>query len=151
MPTRQAKVRRVRKFRPKAQVSFNMSRIRSTGSKIEQLMETALLEQKLRPRKHFNVFGKPDFAFPRERVAVFCDSHFWHGYKWKEKKKELRRNKSFWISKITANIDRDRVVNRQLVGEGWQVIRFWEHQIIRAPRKCAETVLKATKIRKAKS
>src|SRR5258707_12794462 len=140
MPALRVKYRKERKVRSKAQISFNMSRVKSTGSKIEQLMEVALRRLKLTPKKHFEVFGKPDFAFPRARVAVFCDSHCWHGYKWEHKKKEIRRNKSFWISKITANIKKDRRVKRQLVRDGWLVLRFWEHQIIQSPQNCAETI-----------
>lgn len=45
-------------------------------------MNDALRRQNLKPKKHYDVSGKPDFAFPRDKVAVFCDSHFWHGYKW---------------------------------------------------------------------
>jgi len=125
-----------------------MSRVKSTGSKIEQLMEAALRNEKLRPKKHFDVFGKPDFAFPRAKVAVFCDSHFWHGYEWAIKQKEIRRNKSFWISKITDNIKRDRRVKRRLEREGWLVLRFWEHQILKSPQNCAGTIRQALKSKK---
>lgn len=76
-------------------------------------MESALRNEKLKPKKHLDVFGRPDFAFPPEKIAVLCDSHFWHGFKWKEKK-EIRRNKLFWISKISANIRRDKQDNEQL-------------------------------------
>jgi DNA mismatch endonuclease Vsr len=106
-------------------------------------MESALRAEKLKPKKHLDVFGRPDFAFLRERVAVFCDSHFWHGFKWKEKKKEIRRNKLFWIAKISANMRRDIQVNKKLRKDGWLVLRFWEHQILRSPAKCADAVQKA--------
>src|SRR5439155_10605691 len=97
---RKAPHRRLRRrLRTKAQISYNMSRVRSSGSKIERLMERAFLRAKLRPKKHPRMFGHPDFLFPRARVVVFCDSHFWHGYKWKEKHKELERNRDFWMRK----------------------------------------------------
>jgi DNA mismatch endonuclease Vsr len=145
MPTIRVKCRRVQKVRSKTQISFNMSRVRSTGSKIEQVMEAALREEKLKPKKYHDVIGKPDFAFPRDKVAVFCDSHFWHGYRWAAKQKEIRRNKSFWIPKIAANIKRDRRVNRQLKKEGWFVLRFWEHQILKSAQDCAAAVKRTLK------
>jgi DNA mismatch endonuclease Vsr len=129
-----------KRMRTKAQISFNMSRVRSTGSKIEQAMEAALLKMKLRPIKHPEMFGRPDFVFPRKRVAIFCDSHFWHGYNWKVRKQEIRRNRLFWVPKILSNIRRDRLVNRRLREEGWAVLRFWEHQILGTPERCAALV-----------
>lgn len=129
--------------RSKAQISFNMSRVRSTGSEIERVMEAALRRRKLRPLKHPKMLGRPDFAFPRSKVAVFCDSHFWHGYNWKTKQKELHRNRSFWVPKILGNMRRDRLVNRCLMKEGWTVLRFWEHQILRYPDSCVAEIRKA--------
>ena len=136
-------VRSPRRKRAKAQISFNMSRVRSKGSEIEQVMEAALRRAKLRPRKHRKMFGRPDFVFPRAMVAVYCDSHFWHGYKWKVKQKEIRRNRSFWVPKILSNMRRDRLVNRRLREGGWMVLRFWEHQILRFPDLCAACVKEA--------
>lgn len=129
-----------KRVRTKAQISFNMSRVRSTGSKIEQALEAALHTLKLRPIKHPKMFGRPDFVFPRKRVAIFCDSHFWHGYNWKVKQKEIRRNRLFWVPKILSNIRRDHLVNRRFRQEGWVVLRFWEHQILRKPKRCAAVV-----------
>lgn len=83
---------------------------------------------------------RPDFVFPRARVAVFCDSHFWHGYRWREKQKEIKRNRDFWLTKIQGNIKRDREVNRQLQQGGWIVIRFWEHQILRSVDRCVSKI-----------
>ena len=126
--------------RTRAQISFNMSRVRSKGSKIERVMETALHSLGLRPTKQPKIFGCPDFAFRRAKVAIFCDSHFWHGYRWKTREKEIKSNRPFWLSKITGNIRRDRFVTRQLRKHGWIVLRFWEHQIKRCPDRCAARV-----------
>lgn len=103
-------------------------------------METALREVGLKPTKHPKLFGRPDFIFRREKVAIFCDSHFWHGYKWKVRKGDIKRNRSFWLKKITGNIYRDRIVTRQLRRNGWTVLRFWEHRIKKSSNECAERV-----------
>jgi DNA mismatch endonuclease Vsr len=133
--------RKGRRPRTKAQISFNMSRVRSTGSKIERVLGQALKAANLNPQEHPPVFGRPDFAFAAERVAIFCDSHFWHGYKWKEKSKEIRRNRDFWLNKIESNMKRDRFVNRSLRASGWQVLRFWEHQILHSTSTCVRKVV----------
>jgi DNA mismatch endonuclease (patch repair protein) len=129
--------------RIRTQISFNMSRVRSAGSEIERALESAMRRAMLKPKKQAEIFGRPDFAFPHAKVAVFCGSHFWHGYKWTLKRKEIRRNRDFWLPKITANMRRDRSVNRRLRAEGWTVLRFWEHRILKSPDRCV------TKIRAA--
>ena len=129
--------------RTKAQISFNMSRVRNKGSEIERLMEGLLRKLGLKPTRHPKIFGHPDFAFPHAKVAIFCDSHFWHGYDWKTKKEEIKRNRAFWIRKIENNIRRDHLVTRRLKKDGWIVLRFWEHQIRREPGRCCERVEKA--------
>jgi DNA mismatch endonuclease Vsr len=103
-------------------------------------MRKALVEVNLRPSLNQGIFGRPDFVFRRARVAVFCDSHFWHGYRWKTRQKELRRNRSFWIAKIESNMRRDKIVTRSLRRQGWTVIRFWEHDILESPLQCARQI-----------
>jgi DNA mismatch endonuclease Vsr len=145
---RTALKRRVRGKRTKAQISFNMSRVRSTGSEIEKRMHLVLARANFRVKKHPKMFGSPDFVFPRMKIAIFCDSHFWHGYRWKTKQKEIRRNRAFWVSKILSNMRRDRVVTRRLRREGWIVLRFWEHQIMQSPEQCISRVKQGVDERK---
>jgi len=140
-----------RQKRTSAQISFNMSRVRSKGSQIERLLEAALRKQKLRPMKHAAMLGRPDFVFAQAKVAVFCDSHFWHGYKWKIKRKEIRRNRSFWLAKIAGNMRRDRLVTRRLRLDGWTVLRFWEHHILQNSSRCAERIKVAIQARKTET
>lgn len=130
----------LKRRRTKAQISFNMSRVRSTGSEIEKRMQMLLAQANLRVKKHPKIFGRPDFVFPHLKIAIFCDSHFWHGYRWRIKQKELRRNRAFWLSKILSNIRRDRLVNRHLQRRGWKVLRFWEHQIMKSAEECLATI-----------
>jgi DNA mismatch endonuclease (patch repair protein) len=118
-----------------------MSRVRSSGSHIEQVLRQALWRAGLRYRKQYPVFGRPDFVLVRHRIAIFCDSEFWHGYRWgKRRKQEHRRNQTYWFAKIERNRARDRIVNRELAKIGWRVIRFWERDIIREADFCATRV-----------
>ena len=122
-------------------VSYTMSRVRSSGSAIETALGRALWEAGFRYRKQYPVFGRPDFVLVKHRIAIFCDSEFWHGYRWGERRKaEHKTNHSYWFAKIERNRARDRAVNRILAKEGWTVIRFWERQVIRDPVFCARQV-----------
>jgi DNA mismatch endonuclease (patch repair protein) len=69
---------------------------------------------------------KPDFVFRRERLAIFVDGCFWHGCP--QHFRLPATNQKFWSDKIKRNIKRDRQVKRMLIGEGWNVLRIWEHE-----------------------
>jgi DNA (cytosine-5)-methyltransferase 1 len=136
---------RVPKRRPRKVVSFNMSRIRGRWTGLEEQLAEALDKAGLKYTRYFPIEGKPDFAFPKEKVAVFADSHFWHGYNWKTRKVEIRKNRKFWIAKIERNIKRDAQVNWALKKRGWAVVRFWEHEIKFRPDLCIDEVMEALK------
>lgn len=85
-----------------------------------------------------DVYGKPDFAFDAEKIAVFVDGCFWHGC---AKHRTIpATNHEFWLKKIEGNQRRDRAVSRKLRKDGWQVLRFWEHQLRQEPRRCLERI-----------
>jgi DNA mismatch endonuclease (patch repair protein) len=63
-----------------------------------------------------DIFGKPDFVFDRERVAVFVDGCFWHGCK--SCRNVPVTNRDFWLKKIEGNQHRDKAVNRKLRKDG---------------------------------
>ena len=66
----------------------NMQAIKCKGSQIELLLTKELWSRGLRYRKNVkNIIGKPDIAFIGKKIAVFCDSEFWHGYDWENKQK----------------------------------------------------------------
>ncbi len=136
-------------MRTKQQISYNMSMVRAKGSAIEKRFASGLRSKKIRYRRHSrNVVGCPDFILPGVKVAIFCDSHFWHGYKWKQRKKDHKSNTAFWINKIENNIARDKKVNRILRKNGWKVLRFWEHQISGGLDGCLSKVAKFVKNRR---
>jgi DNA mismatch endonuclease Vsr len=87
------------------------------------------------------VFGKPDLVFQSLKIAVFCDSEFWHGKNWESKKYEHKSNQDFWYKKIERNIERDKEVNFELEKSGWKVIRFWGKEIEKNLELCTETIV----------
>jgi DNA mismatch endonuclease, patch repair protein len=133
------------KKRNKAVISFNMSRIRSSGSVIENVLGKAMWKAGLRYRKQYKrIPGRPDFVLVKHKIAIFCDSSFWHGYKsMATSLHDFKSNKNFWITKIKRNMERDREVNRHLKKLGWEVYRFWDFQIINKTDKCVKKILQA--------
>lgn len=128
------------------QIHYNMSRIRSKDTKIELILRKELWSRGIRYRKNVKtVEGKPDIAFIGKKVAVFCDSEFWHGYNWDERKNDLKKNKEFWIAKIERNMERDAEVNRILKEQGWTVLRFWGNQIKKNLSECADIIENAVR------
>jgi DNA mismatch endonuclease (patch repair protein) len=81
--------------------------------------------------------GRPDFVFRAERLAVFVDGDFWHGWKFQEWRDKLSES---WEAKIATNRRRDVRNRKALRADGWTVIRFWEHQVDRSPKSCARRV-----------
>lgn len=134
-------------MRSKETVSYNMSRIRSQGTKLEDKLESILKEVNPAYVKHPKMFGKPDFAYLTEKIAIFADSDFWHGYDWVNKKTELKTNIDFWVKKIEGNINRDNLVTATLSEESWLVLRLWGHDINKAPAKCKALIVAALKER----
>ncbi len=130
-------------FVPKSpeQIHYNMSRIRCKDTGIEIALRKELWSRGLRYRKNAkNIPGKPDIVFIGKKIAVFCDSEFWHGFDWDNRKKDIKSNLDYWIPKIESNMQRDQEVNRQLSEEGWLVLRFWGKQIQKDVCHCADIV-----------
>ncbi len=123
------------------QRSRNMRAIKSKGTKIEELLAKALWQNGLRYRRNNKkVFGKPDFTFRKYKIAIFCDSEYFHGKDWETQKHRIKTNQEFWQKKIEGNIVRDKLVNETLKKEGWTVIRFWGDQIKKDISSCVTKV-----------
>ncbi len=116
------------------QRSYNMSRIRGSGTKPELLLKNALRGTRL--RYHPKMKGNPDFASRKNRLAVFVDGCFWHGCP--RCYTEPVTRKDFWKAKIERNRKRDMTVTKALRKDGWKVLRIWEHDV----KKNTESVVK---------
>ena len=106
-----------------------MAAVRSRGNRSTELvLVTAFKEHKITGwRRHYRITGKPDFAFPHARLAVFLDGCFWHGC---PRCGSLpTSNREYWKAKIERNTRRDRLQTKELKGRGWSVLRVWEHDL----------------------
>ena len=126
-----------------------MQHVKNKDSQIELKLRRALWHKGLRYKKNLrSVFGCPDIVFTRLKIAVFCDSEFWHGYDWENRKHDFKSHQEFWIPKIEKNIKRDMEVNEKLKAEGWTVLRFFGNEIKKNLDGCVEKVLDTVKIKK---
>jgi DNA mismatch endonuclease (patch repair protein) len=110
-----------------AQRSRCMSRIRGVNTKPELALRRALWQLGLRYRLHQKLPGKPDLTFGSARVVVFVDGCFWHACP--AHQTQPKTNAAFWRNKIASNVARDAIVNSALEADGWEILRFWEHEV----------------------
>lgn len=123
------------------QRTANMKAIRYKDTKIEVVLRKELWSRGIHYRKNCkDLPGKPDIVFKGKKVAVFCDSEFWHGYDWENQKDRIGTKREYWIPKIERNIERDNEVNKALQELGYTVIRFWGKSILKNPSGCADEI-----------
>ncbi|SFS18840.1 very short patch repair endonuclease [Enterocloster citroniae] len=128
------------------QRSKNMRSIKGKDTSIEVILRKALWHEGIRYRKNYKGLpGKPDITITKYKIAVFCDSEFWHGKDWPELEERLKRGRrsEFWINKIERNMERDRETDKKLNCLGWKVIRFWGEDIKKKTEKCVQVVKEA--------
>jgi len=106
-----------------------MAAVRSKGNKTTELKLARILRSHCITgwRRHQPLLGNPDFAFRRERLAVFVDGCFWHGCRWHCRMP--KENRPYWCHKIGRNRMRDRKTTEALGKRGWRVLRIWEHSL----------------------
>ena len=124
----------------------NMQAIKSKDTTIELALRKALWGKGIRYRKNCKtLIGKPDIAITKYKIAVFCDSEYWHGFDWENRNQKIKSDREYWIPKTERNMARDQEVNAALEQEGWTVIRFWERQIRKELDRCVDEILTAIK------
>ena len=121
----------------------NMSRIRGKDTRIELVLRKALWKRGIRYRKNYRELpGRPDIAITKYKIAIFCDSEFFHGKDWEILRPRLEKgtNGDYWVNKITRNMERDSEKDKQLVCQGWNVLHFWGKDILAHPEECIAVI-----------
>lgn len=121
-----------------------MSRIRGKDTKPEIILRKYLWSKGLRYRKNCKGLpGRPDIALTKFKVAVFCDSEFFHGKDWDKQRYKVNKgaNSEYWVKKIERNIERDKQKDKELKELGWSVIHFWSKDIEKNTEGCYKTIL----------
>lgn len=131
----------------RAQRSYCMSRVRNRDTDLESLVRSVLFRRGWRFRKHVRQLpGCPDVVFPSQRVAVFIDGDFWHGYRLPQWDRQLSW---FWRAKIEKNRRRDRQNFSKLRRRGWRVVRVWQHEIERDLLSAVQKIESVVKVKGA--
>ena len=109
--------------------SKNMSHIRSTNSKPEEIVRKYLFAKGFRYRKNVRALpGCPDIVLTKYKTVIFVNGCFWHKHDcprfvWPSS------NEEYWRPKILRNVERDRENTEKLKSMGWQVITVWECEL----------------------
>ena len=86
--------------------------------------------------------GRPDIVLEKYKIAIFCDSEFFHGKDWDILKCKLQKGKNsdYWIPKIERNMERDRIKDKELLFLGWTVVHFWGKDILKKTDECIHVI-----------
>lgn len=115
--------------------SYNMSRIRATNTKPEEIVRKYLFSHGFRYRKNVRSLpGTPDIVLPKYHTVIFVNGCFWHRHGCRFTTTPLT-NTEFWTEKFSANTDRDRNIYRQLQQMGWVVLIVWECELKKDKRE----------------
>ena len=120
-----------------------MRHIRSKDTSIEVKLRKELWHKGYRYRKNYKELpGSPDIVLTKYKIAIFCDSEFFHGKDWEVLKARLAKgsNPFYWIKKIERNRDRDMENDKKLLFLGWTVIHFWGKDILRNIDECIRVI-----------
>lgn len=121
-----------------SQRKYCMSRIRGQNTSPEIKLRKALWANGFRYRIRNKLPGRPDIIFSKNRIAIFVDGCFWHGCS--EHYQLPETNREFWKNKIKKNVERDRKNDFFLRNMGWEVMRFWEHELKNNLNDCLKSI-----------
>ena len=127
-------------------VSKNMSKIHSKDTSIEVQLRKALWHKGYRYRKNYKALpGSPDIVLTKYKIAIFCDSEFFHGKDWEILKLRIGKGKNpeYWIKKIERNRSRDFETDKKLLFLGYTVIHFWGQDIKKHTNECLQAIEEA--------
>lgn len=135
-----------------SQRSKNMRRIKSKNTKPEILLRKAVWKKGYRYRINYKKLpSKPDIVLTKYKMCVFIDSEFFHGKdfesgyhssKFDSLKEQLEAgdHATYWLPKIQKNMERDRMVEAELKGMGWTVLRFWSKEVLKDSDQCIRNI-----------
>lgn len=106
-----------------------MRQIRSKGNKSTEMRLIDIFKDNhiIGWRRNYPVKGHPDFAFPKEKVAVFVDGCFWHGHDCRNTRP--KENEEYWQRKRERNIQHDKEISELFEKREWSVLRIWECEL----------------------
>ena len=125
----------------KEQITRNMKSNKGKDTKPELLLRKELWRRGLRYRKKYKgLCEKPVIVFIGAQIATFVDGKMWHGYDWENQKNDFKSRRDYCITKIERNIERDYEVMQELISLNWLVMRFWDFEVKKNLKECADKI-----------
>lgn len=117
---------------PGTRASMKSNRRRDTGPElaVRLLLHARGLRYRVDEPLDFDRRRRADIVFTRARLIVFIDGCFWHGCE--QHYTVPATHPEFWAEKRAKNMARDAETTERLRAEGWNVVRFWEHETTQA-------------------
>lgn len=110
----------------KKQRSYVMAQVPSKNTSLELVVRKYLSSKGLRYRTNCaNMPGKPDVYTKKYNTAIFVNGCFWHGHKGCKRATIPTSRSSYWLKKISNNMQRDREARNRLRRIGVRVITIW--------------------------
>jgi DNA mismatch endonuclease (patch repair protein) len=107
-----------------------MKRVRRTRTAPEEAVAELLRWIGLRMRRNVSSLpGSPDFANKSRRIAIFVHGCFWHAHPGCDRARMPKANRTFWRTKLSANVARDERKRRALKAAGYRVTVIWECEV----------------------
>jgi DNA mismatch endonuclease (patch repair protein) len=107
-----------------------MSRVSGKNTKPEIIVRSLLHSMGYRFRLHrSDLPGKPDIALPKYKKVIFVHGCFWHSHNDCPRSKRPATNKKFWLEKLDKNMERDKVIIRNIRQFGWDALVVWTCEV----------------------
>jgi len=147
----------VKKFQGNAEVAIIMNKIESP---VEQIFYLELEQQaeELNKDEIFQFYVNPQFEITTEQgnryrvdfLIYYTPDQFWMVYDDETDYRHPKNNKDYalivevdshlWHGTTPEQFEREKRRERDLMNDGWQIMRFAGREIIRNPERCAEEV-----------
>lgn len=107
--------------------SILMSRVKSKNTTPERVVRSSLHKMGYRFRLHRkDLPGCPDIVLPKYKTVILVHGCFWHQHKGCQKAKRPKTRTKFWNQKLDKNIERDSIVEKELIERDWKIVIIWE-------------------------
>ncbi len=110
--------------------SFNMSQIKSKGTKPELIVRKLCFSKGLRYRLNKKIYNiSADLIFPKYKSVIFVHGCFWHSHDCKYGRVKPKSNAEFWNTKRGDTCIRDKRNQNKLIENNWKYLIIWECEL----------------------
>ena len=110
--------------------SFNMSQIKSKGTKPELIVRKLCFSKGLRYRLNKKIYNiSADLIFPKYKSVIFVHGCFWHSHDCKYGREKPKSNAEFWNKKRGDTCIRDQRNQTKLIENDWKYLIIWECEL----------------------